>query len=289
MQIDESIRPVIVAGLGIAILSCMDASMKVVSAAYPISEVVGLRYAAGTGFALTVFVFAREAFPSRATILRNLPRAVVVLLTAGCFFTAIARLPLAEAVALTFLAPLLLSVLGRIVLSEPIHVRTLVALIAGLAGVGVISAGQDFDSTKAFDVLGVAAALGAAFFYALSNVLMRKQSGTDSIFTMVALSNLFAMVFALPGVVLQWQAPTNSHVLTFLAAGLLGTCGHLCLAWSYSRSPAGRLGALEYTAFIWTSLLGYIFFSEIPSPTTLVGAAIIVLSCVFASWSRRAS
>jgi S-adenosylmethionine uptake transporter len=264
----------------------MDAAMKAVSAAYPLSEVVGLRYAAGTVFSVAVFVAVGETMPGRMALLRNLLRAVVVLLTAASFFTAIARLPLAEAIALTFLAPLFLSLLGRLILSEPIPARIVLGLVLGLAGVVVIGAGQTFDAAHAFDLIGIAAAVSCAFFYALSNVLVRKQSGTDSVFTIVALSNVFVFLLTSPVMVFRWQAPSGGHVVVFLAAGLLGTCGHMCLAWAYARAPAGKLGLLEYSAFVWASLLGFFFFAEIPTVQTVIGAVIIVVACVLPGWRR---
>ena len=286
MHIENSRRPVVVAGLGILFLSCMDAAMKAVSAAYPLSEVVGLRYATGTVFSVALFAATGGTLPGRTALLRNLFRAVVVLLTASCFFTAIARLPLAEAIALTFLAPLFLSLLGRLILSEPIPPRIVLGLVLGLTGVVVIGAGQRLEAAHAFDAIGIAAAVSCAFFYALSNVLVRKQSGSDSVYTIVALSNVFVLLLASPMMVSRWEAPSGPHVAIFVGAGLLGTCGHLCLAWAYARAPAGKLGILEYSAFVWASLLGFVFFAEIPTLQTLAGAAIIILACLLPGWLR---
>ncbi len=279
MHIEDSIRPSLVAGLGILILSCMDTLMKAVAAAYPLSEVVGLRYAAGAIFSLAAFAAVGERLPGRQALRRNFLRSVVVLLTAACFFTAIARLPLAEAIALTFLAPLFLSLLGRFILAEPIPARIAWGIALGLAGVAVIGAGQRFDPAHALDLIGIAAAVACAFFYALSNVLVRKQSGTDSMFTIVTLSNVFVFLLVSPMMVSRWEAPSADHFAIFIGAGLLGTCGHLCLAWAYARAPAGKLGILEYTAFLWTALLGFAFFTEVPTPQTFVGAAVIMLAC----------
>lgn len=290
MHIDNSVRPSLVAGLGILILSCMDAVMKAVAASYPLGEVVGLRYAAGTIFSVLAFAAVGESLPGREAIQRNLLRAVVVLLTAGCFFTAIARLPLAEAIALTFLAPLFLSLLGRSILAEPVPARIAWGIALGLVGVAVIGTGQRFDVAHALDLVGIAAAIACAFFYALSNVLVRKQSSTDSMVTIVTLSNVFVFLLVSPLMVSRWEAPSNGHVAVFAGAGLLGTCGHLCLAWAYARAPAGRLGILEYTAFVWAALLGFIFFTEIPTPWTFVGAAVIALACAASgAWRRKAS
>ena len=286
MRTETSIRPVLVAGLGVALLSFMDAVMKVVSASYPIAEVVGLRYLAGATFSCLAFLALRGEWPGLDAVRRNLVRAVIVLCTATCFFTAIARLPLVEAITLTFLAPLLMAVLGFFILREPIGPRTLIGIGLGLVGVVVIAHGQQVDETKHFDLIGLAAALGCAFFYALSMVLMRQQSAKDSVLTIVVLSNVFAFVLVIPLMLWNWQTPTQAHLLVFTTAGLLGTMGHLCMAWAYSRAHAGRLGLLEYTAFVWAMIFGYFAFSEIPTTWTLGGATLIMVACLFALMRR---
>jgi drug/metabolite transporter (DMT)-like permease len=274
------------AALGVAILSCMDATMKEVSAAYPIGQVVGLRYTSGAAFALLAFVVLGGPRPTIAAVKRNLVRAIVMLLTAVTFFTAIARLPLAVAIALTFMAPLLMALLGRLILKEPIAPRALGAIAIGFLGVVVIARGQQVSQAQSFDALGISAALACAFFYALSLVLMRKQSAKDSALTIVTLSNILALILMAPIVAVQWQPPTLGHLGAFTLAGLLGTCGHLCMAWAYSRAHAGKLGIVEYTAFLWGALLGYAFFAEVPTVWTFGGAAMIILACLLTAFTR---
>ncbi|MDQ0472753.1 S-adenosylmethionine uptake transporter [Labrys wisconsinensis] len=275
-----------VAGLGVAIMSCMDALMKLVTATYPIGQVVGLRYGFGALFAVIAFLALGGATPGWPAVRRNLWRAVVVLCTATCFFVAIARLPLAEAIALTFMAPLLMALLGRLILKEPVAPRAMVALAVGLVGVIVIARGQESGASHAFDPIGLVAALACAFFYALSMVLMRQQSAKDSTMTIVVLSNAWAMLLALPVMAVQWQPLTRAHLMVFVIAGLLGTCGHLCLAWAYSRAHAGKLGILEYSAFLWAVTFGFLFFSEIPTLWTIAGAVMIMIACLFGATGK---
>jgi S-adenosylmethionine uptake transporter len=264
----------------------MDAIMKIVSSVYPIGQVVGLRYGAGSLFAAMAFLLIGGTWPTLESVKRNLVRAVVVLCTASTFFTALARLPLAEAIALTFMAPLLMMLLGRLILKEPMSRRALIGIGIGFAGVLVIARGQEIDSTSAVDPIGLAAALACAFFYALSLVLMRQQSAKDSTITIVALSNLFAFLLVTPVMIVQWRPPSMDHLFVFAVAGLLGTCGHLCMAWAYSRAHAGRLGILEYTAFLWAATFGFFFFAEVPTGWTLAGAAMIIVACVFSALGR---
>ena len=281
-----SLKPVLVTGLGVLLLSCMDAAMKSVSAAYPLAEVIGLRYAAGMVVSSAVFGVSRAPRPDRASLERNFLRAVVVLLTAGSFFTAISRLPLAEAISLTFLAPFFTAVLGYQVLGEPVAAHLKLGLVFGLFGVCIIGAGQRSDATHALDLVGIGAALACAFFYALSNIMVRRSRGADSSISVVMLSNVFVFLLAFPAMAAGWQVPTGPHACIFALSGLLGTAGHLCLAWSYAREQAGTLGVLEYSAFVWASMLGFLAFGEVPSTFTVVGAMVIIAACVLSTWTR---
>lgn len=286
MRNETSFRPVLMSGLGVTFLSFLDACMKVISETYPLTQAVTLRYGGGALFAVLIYLIFGGGRPSLAAMRRNALRALIVVATAACFFTAIARLPLVEAITLTFLAPLLMALLGRLILKEQVAIPALVAILVGFAGVIVIARGQEVGETHSFDLVGLLAALGCAFFYALSMVLMRQQTAKDSTITIVFLSNCFAFLFVLPTAVWNWQPVPPLHWLIAGAVGLFGTCGHLCLAWAYARGHAGRLGIMEYTSFIWAMLFGYFIFAEIPTSWTLAGAALIMAACLFATFSQ---
>ena len=100
------------------------------------------------------------------------------------------------------------------------------------------------------------------------------------------LSNVFVFLLASPVMIATWQTPTAAHLVVFALSGLLGTAGHFCLAWSYARAPAGTLGVLEYTAFVWASLLGFAVFGEVPGTYTVLGAFVIIAACVLSTRRR---
>jgi len=285
MRNETSLRPLLMSGLGVTFLAFLDASMKVISETYPLMQAVTMRYGSGALFAALIYFCFGGGRPSLAAVKRNALRALIVLATAACFFTAIARLPLVEAITLTFLAPLLMALLGRVILKEPVALKALVAILIGFAGVMVIARGQEVGQSHSFDIIGLLAALGCAFFYALSMVLMRQQTALDSTITIVFLSNGLALLFVLPIGLWDWRPVAPMHWLITAAVGLFGTCGHLCLAWAYARGHAGRLGIMEYTAFVWAMIFGYFIFAEIPTGWTLAGAALIMAACLFATFN----
>lgn len=284
MRNEASRLPVLMSGLGVAFLSLLDATMKEITHSYPLMQAVTIRYGTGAFFAALVYAVFWRKLPSWEAIKRNALRAVIVVGTAVCFFTAISRLPLAQAIALTFLAPLLMALLGRLILKETVSLNALLATLVGFFGVVVIARGDGIIGGQGADLIGLLAALGCAFFYALSMVLMRQQTAHDSVFTIVFLSNCMAFLIVLPGGLSNWQPVAPSHWVLGVLVGLLGTCGHFCLAWAYGRGHAARLGVMEYTSFVWAMILGYYFFAEIPSTWTFAGAALIIAACLFATF-----
>lgn len=282
----SSSAPVLVAALGVCALTFMDALMKRPSMTYPLGEVIELRYIAASFFAAIVFFVRGERRPTWSALRRNASRALAMLTSTACFFVALARLPLAEAIALSFIAPLLLTLLGRVILKEPIASKNMIGVVLGLIGVVIIALGNPIRAGQTFDILGLAGALGAAFFYALSNVLMRRQTTQDSLQTIVLLSNGWAALFCMPFLFAQWQPPTAAIWSAITFGGLFGACGHFCLGWAYARAHAGRLGILEYSAFFWGAILGFVFFGEIPALTTIAGASLILVACIGTTGAR---
>lgn len=272
--------PFLVAAFGIFLLSLMDGLIKG-AASYPTVQIVFMRFACGMPWALLALAVLRPAPPSAAMVRAHLLRGALVVVTASLFFYALAHLELAEAITLAFLSPLFLAVLAALILKEPIPPAVLIAIAVGFIGMTVIVAGKvgggEFNLTR---MLGIAAAILSALFYAANLVLLRKRAQTDALGLIVLFQNLFPMLMIAPFAFMVWQTPEPSSWLLFIGIGLLGLVGHLCMAWAFARANAGPLGVLEYTALVWSSALGYFAFGEVPSWTTWAGAALIVAACL---------
>jgi S-adenosylmethionine uptake transporter len=283
---------------GIALLCVLDTLVKALAESHGPWSAVFFRYAAGAAWAAAIFLVFRRGWPSLVSIRQNFLRSIIVVGTALCFFYALWRLPFAEAIALTFTAPIFMVLLGRLLLGERVRGNVVGALLLGFSGVLVMLGSRLADGPDLGALDGVFAALGAAVFYAFAMVLLRKQTGKDPILTIVTLQNVFAftlllalfelkrlLAFALPipAGILEAKLPTGGEALIAIAAGLFGTLGHLAMAWGYKRAEAGRLGALEYTSFLWAVLFGWVFFSETPSPIVFAGAVLIIGGAVLAN------
>jgi len=185
-------------------------------------------------------------------------------------------------VTLSFTAPIFMVLIARAVLGEPVTSRAIFAVGIGFLGVIVVVAG-DMGTGGSLAPLGVAAALLAAVAYALGIVLLRKHSAHDTIPVLTLLQAAFATLILTPFGIVGWAGITTSELTRFAAIGLLGTAGHLLIAWGFKHAEAGRLAPLEYTNLLWATIFGILFFSERPSLTTVGGAALIILACVIAT------
>lgn len=287
----RSAKPLIVATLGIFVLTVMDASVKALSARHGVVEIALARYVFGGGFALAIALGVGIPRPSGATVRAHLVRTLFVISTAILFFTALSRLPMTEALTISFIAPALVALFARVILGEAVSRLTLASIAICFLGVLVI-AREDMAHWKnpAEDAIGFAAALGAAFTYAMALVLLRQRAQADGLVTTVAMQNLIAIVYLTPiaayvaggvplvGLLAEWPL--------LLVIGALGTAGHLMLAYAYSQAVAARIGAVEYSGLIWAVILGVAWFGEWPTQAVLVGAALIIGGSSLLLWKR---
>jgi S-adenosylmethionine uptake transporter len=269
---------------GIALLSVMDALIKGVAARYPVIEVAFVRFVVGSVVMMGVLAVVRPGRPSRETLLVNGGRAMLVVATAVSFFYALSVLPLAETLALSFLAPVFIALFGALILRERIDRRIAGALTAGFAGMLVIVSGKAGGGPMSGSaLLGAVAAVVSAVTYALAMVLLRARAAKDPVVTIVALQNVVpAAILAIPAA-LVWVTPSARDAGLFVVIGLLAVCGHLLLARAFAKAEAARLAPLEYTAMVWAVLLGLVFFGEVPTLATMAGAGLIIGGALVAS------
>jgi S-adenosylmethionine uptake transporter len=279
-----SLGPALRALLGIALLTAMDGVVKAQMQTHPFIVALFMRFAMGGVCALAVLAILRPPAPTRASVIGNSIRVPVVVLTAGSFFYSISVLPLAEALTLAFLAPVFVALLGGLLLKEKMDAPIWQALGFGVAGM-LVMVWPRLQGQVSGAGLGVAAALFSAVTYAFNLILLRRIALKEHPAVIVAFQNCGpALLLAVPAA-LAFVPLTGNDILVYLAAGALGVAGHLMLTSAFARAEASRLAPLEYTALIWASLLGYVFFDEVPLITTYAGAVLIVAGAI--AISRR--
>jgi len=275
-----------VATLGIAFFSMMDALMKGLSLSIGTYNALLWRTLAGATLAALFFFGARSAWPGKAAMRVHLTRGLIGVPMAVLFFWGLARVPLAQAIALAFVAPLIALYLAAALLKERIERRAVLASLLGFSGVVVIFWGQREAELGADAFRGSLAILGSASLYAYNIILMRRQAllakPTEvAFFTSGIMGSSF--LIAAP-----WLAtpPPASELPAIVGAAVLAFASLLLLSWAYARAQAQHLAPVEYTSFVWAAILGFLVFEEAVQPFTLAGAAMIVVACLIAATRR---
>jgi S-adenosylmethionine uptake transporter len=271
----------------VAVLSIMDAVMKGLVLAIGIFAVSVWRSIANLALTGALYLPNKPSWPKPSTLRIHVGRGIVVTVMAGLFFWGIGRVPLAQAIALTFIAPLIALLLASVFLHEQIGRRSIAGSIIAFAGVVVIVLGQARAEAGPEVLLGSAAIIGSALCYAVNIVLMRHQSLAAkpveiNFFQSLTVATLWFAAVPFVGLP-DWP---QSQWQWVLVAALMSTGGGLIFSWAYARGEAGYLAASEYSGFLWASALGWMIFHERVSIYTLAGAVLIVCGCLVAA-SRR--
>ena len=278
-------RALAVAAFAILMFTAMDGTIKALPAGLSTLQIVALRFAFGVPPA-ALMAWRAGIRPSPAAWRANGLRGVLVLASCALFFFALRRLAFAQALALTFLAPLFMVLLAALLLGERLTLKVLGVIVIGLIGVAVILSG-DLRADATADLPGIAAALGAAFTYAGSMILLRRQAQRDRPEVIVLIQQFVPAVLALPFALADWTPFAPALWLVFALIGAIGVAGHFGLTWAYARAPAGALAVMEYTALPWAALIGFAAFAEVPTLATLAGGALILAACLAVGRLRR--
>lgn len=276
-----------VCALGIFLLSAMDAAVKGLVLAIGAYNTLLWRSVFATATAGAAWTITSDRRLAAGALRLHMLRGVVVSFVALSFFWGLARLPLAEAIALSFIAPLIALFLAALLLGERIGRAAVWASLVGLMGVIVIMAGKFGRAGYAPDAaLGMAAIIVSAVLYAYNLILARRQALLAKPLEIVFIQNLVVGVTL--GLAAPWLGVALPQALWLPLAGVtaLALVGHGLMSWAYARAEAQYLIPTEYSAFVWAIILGWVFFREPVTWTTMAGAALIIGGCLIASRAR---
>jgi drug/metabolite transporter (DMT)-like permease len=260
------------------LLTLMDAMIKSLSPRYPTFEITFLRYAFGMIGAVVYAMWKRPGWPTRDAAVHNGLRAGVIVLTATSFFYALSLLPLADAIAMSFISPVLTALMGALILGERLDWRIGVALAAGFLGMLLIVGGKLGSAGLGPEVLiGAAAVLFSAVGYSLNVIMLRHRATRDPLAQIILFQNVGPGLILLVPAIWVWVTPTLADLVQFAILGTIGVVAHTMLAHAFARIEAARLAPIGYVTLIWGVLLGFLFFGEIPGLATFAGAALIVV------------
>jgi drug/metabolite transporter (DMT)-like permease len=277
--------------LGIFIFSFQDAILKYVSDTYPVTQVVAIRSLIAVPILACMVHFESGLGALRTGQAGWLAlRACAMFTSYLAFYLAFPALPLAEAVALFFAAPLFITVLAAPVLGEHVGWRSWAAILIGLIGVLVILR----PGSALFEPAALLSLL-AALLYAAAALMTRRLGNTDTALTMTFYAmGIYLIGAAVLGLVLHlagfstathpslqflvrpWVWPTVTDFVLMGACGVIATVAMTLLTHAYRIAEANVVTSFEYSGVFWPSLWGFLFFAELPRWTTFLGAVLIV-------------
>jgi len=278
--------PFMVAAAGIGTFSLMDAAMKDLALSIGAYNAVMWRNSVGALLMGVLFVGTRQKWPPAHLLKIHLWRSIVVAVMAVSFFWSLTKLPLAEAIGLSFIAPVIALYLAAVMLKETIGKEAIWASLAGLGGVAIIMAGRLSGHYTMDHVWGAAAVLFSAVVFAYNLILARRQAQVSGPIEIAFFQNLFVALTL--GLAAPWflQPIGMSDAPMVGASAALAVISLLLLSWAYARAEAQILIPVEYTAFVWAAFFGWLFFAEPITWPVLLGTALIVGGSLIAARAK---
>lgn len=274
---DRPVLAVILVVSGCALLTFNDAFMKDLVTVLPLAELVALR-----AFFGVLACIATAAAQGRMDLLRpRNPRNVLIvsLLLLGPLFMfpfSLRFLPLAEAIILAYLSPILVTAMAPFVLGEQVGWRRWSAVIVGFLGAGLV-----IDPTGGAIQPAVALPLIVALLVAFRDAFTRRIIAGESTLALALGASLGAMVVGGLAAPFEWVAPTWPQLGMIAVAGTLITTSQMLVVAAFRRGDAVLVSSFKYTSIIWAALLGYLIWGEALDLNTWIGSALIVASGIF--------
>ena len=287
------LRGIIYKLISVVIFIAMSALIKVTAPHIPSGEAVFFR----SFFALPIILIWLYHLKELRQGLRvtkpwgHVKRGVMGAVAMLFSFAGLGYLPLPEVTGISYLAPLLTVVFAAIILKEEVRIFRISAVGLGLVGVFIVVwpkltffgvAPQAHAGPS--ETLGVALVLTGATFAALAQIFVRRLVQTDKTPAIVFYFSITSIAISLLTIPFGWVWPTFFEAGLLVLAGLLGGVGQIFLTSSYREAEASVVAPFDYASMIFALLIGYFVFAEVPSLTTLAGAALVIFAGILIIW-----
>ena len=284
-------------GLSALLFALLSACVRYLGeASVPLGQMVFFRAAFAILPVLLIYAWRNELTAAFRTSrpLGHLGRGAISMCGMFLNFAALARLPLVDATAISFAAPLITVAMAAVFLGERVRIYRWSAVAVGFAGIVVMlwpylnlaqyAAG---GSATAAATVGALCALLAAFTNAGSVIQTRRLTDTETTSSIVFYFSLYCALAGLATLPFGWIWPSGWQLTALIAAGVTGGLAHIVLTTSYRYAPASLVAPLDYTTMIWAFVLGYALFGEVPTIYVFVGGVIVAASGIFVIWRER--
>lgn len=225
----------------------------------------------------------------KTTSVRNhAVRGIVGSCAMGLGFAGLKYLPLPEVTAIRFVTPILMVVLAALILGERFRFVRIAAVMLGFVGVIIIVAPRLSVGLGSTEALGVLLTLGSACLAAFAQVFVKGMAGKESTTAIVFWFSATSTLLSLVTIPFGWVWPNGYELTLLIGAGIVGGLGQVLLTSSYRFAEAGVLAPFTYVSILWSVLIGYVWFSEVPTLGMLVGAALVICAGVIIVLRERA-
>jgi len=269
--------------LGVSIVPVMDGLAKYLAGYYPVTQIVWARFFFHFLFMLPlILVRYRHAVLNVHQPLLQLVRGGFLLGATLCFFWSLKYLPIADALTLLFVSPLIVTCLSPVLLGEHVGIRRWTAVVVGFIGVCIVlrPGGGAFQPASA-------AALGAGLCHACYTLSTRRLSGTAPPPVTLFYTSLLGVVVLSMYVPWHWHAPDPAHYVWLAALGAIAAAGHYLFIKAFDYAEASLLAPFGYGEIVMATVVGYIGFGDLPDAVTWLGIAVIISSGVYIALRER--
>ena len=271
-----------VGAAGIGLFSVMDGFMKSLTLALGVYNALVWRTGFSVPLAAAAWVVSGRAKPSGRGMRLHLIRGAITAAMALLFFWGLARVPMAQAITLAYIAPILALIGGALWLGERVGRRVAVASVAAFGGVLIVLVAQPVALGREA-LFGSAAVLASAVLYAGNLLVARLQAQAAGPAEIALFQSAIVTAILLTAAPWLLVVPPHSEWGKIAAGALLGTGSLFLLGWAYAHGEAGYLATTEYTSFVYAATLGFLVFGERLTLPTIVGAGVIVAACLIAA------
>jgi drug/metabolite transporter (DMT)-like permease len=257
---------------------------------YPVGQVVFFRSAFAVLPVVIIYAWRGELIAALriGRPIGHLGRGLTAVGAMFCNFTALALLPVVDATALSFVAPLFAVALSALVLKERVRIYRWSAVFLGFSGVLVMLLPQlDIGRSAGSATVGIVMGLVGAVFAAGSSIQTRALTTSESTSSIVLYFSLICTVAGLATWPLGWLVPNGPELAALIVIGICGGVAHILLTESYRLAPASLIAPFDYTSMLWALVLGFLVFGEVPSVLVFVGAGIIASAGLFVILRER--
>jgi drug/metabolite transporter (DMT)-like permease len=265
------------------LFSAMDTLAKFMLRSYPLPPLIWARYTVHFAFMVALLAprLKLSLIRTQRPLLQVL-RGLALVASTGFFYLSLTYLPLAEAAAIGFVAPVLVTSLSGPMLGERVTRRQWTAVTMGFLGVLVII--RPGGGLMSFAVVFP---LMSAFVFALYQIMTRKLAGRENPFTSLFYTALVGTLVTSLGLPFSWQTPTLSQAGMMIAIGCLGGFGHFLMIHAVERASPSALAPFVYTQLMWSTLLAFLVFKDFPDPGSLFGMLVIAAAGLLAiNWKQ---